>query len=251
MHVCMQNIKPRWRAFSKSAQFARKRLLEQKFHAHQQARNRPKMDRKTKAEAARTRSDILDAEEIEMQECGVSGAAFDRIARRAKVARGAIHGHVEDKAALRTAMVERTYLPLRDLRHSLRSEQPEQPPTSVLRDMLLHGLDRLATDAHHRRVSHIIAHCREDSQDDHPIGELLRNSFEDTRNVAHELGREAQEQGLLKPRLQTDDAADMIMAFMLRVYTRSLRYADMYSAERDWEPIVDALLAGLFLPADK
>jgi len=209
------------------------------------------MARKTKAEAARTRSDILDAAEIEMQESGVSGASFERIARRANVTRGAIYWHFDDKAALLTAMVERTYLPLRDLRHSLRSEQPDQPPTSVLRDMLLHGLDRLATDAHHRRVSHIIAHCREDSQDDHPIGELLRNSFEDTRNVAHELCREAQEQGLLQPRLQPDDAADMIMAFMLGVYNCSLRYADLYSAERDWEPIVDALLAGLFLPVDK
>src|SRR5699024_11889295 len=109
------------------------------------------------------------AAEMEMQSCGVSGASFQRIARRANVTRGAIYWHFADKDALLVAMVERTYLPLRDLQHSLRTEQPGQGPRTTLRDMLLHGLNRLASDAHHRRVCQLFTHLCDNINVYHPL----------------------------------------------------------------------------------
>lgn len=205
------------------------------------------MARRTKIEAARTRGAILDAAEMEMQSCGVSGASFQRIARRAHVTRGAIYWHFADKNALLVAMVERTYLPLRDLQHSLRTEQPGQGPKTTLREMLLHGLNRLATDAHHRRVCHILTHCCDNINDNHPITELMRTSFKDSCAVVLDLCNEAASKTLLQPQVSPENASDTIMAFMCGVYSCSLRYADLYTAKRDWKPIVDALLNGLFV----
>lgn len=208
------------------------------------------MARKTKTEAARTRSAILDAAEIEMESRGVSGASFQRIAQRAHVTRGAIYWHFDGRDSLLAAMVARTYLPLRDLQHCLRSEQPEQRPETTLQQMLLHGLNRLATDAHHRRVCHIMTHCCEHINDDHPVAALLREGFEESRSVVTGLLREAGDAGQLQPHVSPDDASDMIMAFMCGVYHCSLRYPDLYATRRDWEPMLDALLSGLFAPAD-
>lgn len=204
------------------------------------------MARKTKPQAERTRSAILDAAELEMQARGIAGASFERIARRAHVTRGAIYWHFDDKDALLVAMVERTHLPLRDLR----SEQPDQDPATTLRQMLLHGLDRLATDAHHRRVCDIMTHCCADINEDHPVTSLMRTGFEESRAVVRDLCREAQDAGLLQSRITPDDATDMVMAFMSGVYNCSLRFSDLYPVRRDWRPIIGALLQGLFVAGD-
>lgn len=208
------------------------------------------MARKTKSEAARTRDAILDAAETEMQARGIAGASFERIAKRAHVTRGAIYWHFDDKNALLAAMVERTYLPLRDLQRSLRSQAPDQGPQTTLRAMLLHGLERLATDAHHRKVCDILTNCSAAINENHPVASLMRTSFEDSRNVVHELCRSAENSALLSPCLTPGDATDMVMAFMCGVYNCSLRHGDLYPAKRDWVPIVDALLNGLFVGSD-
>lgn len=211
---------------------------------------RRNMARKTRTEAARTRSAILDAAEMEMQERGVSGASFERIARRANVTRGAIYWHFADRDALLRAMVERTDLPLRDLQYNLRREQPNQQPRTTLREMLLHGLTRLATDSHHRRVCHIMMLGSEKIDKSDPVSNLLHTGFEDSRNVVNHLCTEAENNGSLQPHITPNQASDVIMAFMCGVYNCSLRHGDLYPAKRDWAPIVDALLNGLFVGSD-
>lgn len=208
------------------------------------------MVRKTKTEAARTRSVILDAAEAEMQVSGVSGASFQRIACRAKLTRGAIYWHFKDRDALLSAMVARTYLPLRDLQDSLHAELPEQPAGTILREMLLHGLNRLANDAHHRRVCHIVAHCCEGTGDGNPVADWMRTVFEDSWQVLKGLCRDAEASGQLQAHINADMACDMILAFMCGVYDCCLRYPDLYTAQRNWEPIVDALLDGIFAHTD-
>lgn len=208
------------------------------------------MIRKTKSEAAQTRCAILDAAEMEMQTRGVSGASFERIAKRANVTRGAIYWHFDDKDALLLAMVERTYLPLRDLQRSLRSEHPDQRPETTLREMLLHGLNRLATDPRHQRVCYILTHCFENIRGNHQVFVLVRTGFEEARTVVYDLCCEAENDGLLQPHVTPDNASDVIMAFMGGVYHCSLRYPALYPAQRNWVPIVDALLNGLFVHAE-
>lgn len=206
------------------------------------------MARKTKFEAARTRNDILDAAEAEMQASGVSGASFERIAQRADVTRGAIYWHFKDRNALLSAMVARTFPPLRDLQNSLHAELPDQPAVTIVRAMLLHSLTRLATDPHHRRVCHIIAHCCEDKSVDSPVGKLMRAGFEDAHATIASLCADATANARLQPGMDAVTATDMVMAFLCGVYDCSLRYPDLFPIERDWTVAVDAFLAGLFLP---
>lgn len=204
------------------------------------------MARKTKSEAAHTRNAILDAAEAEMQASGVTGASFERIARRAAVTRGAIYWHFRDKDALLSAMLARTLPPLRDLQDSLHAKFPGRPAPALLREMLLHGLGRLASDPHHRRICHIIAHCCENTSPASPVGEIMRASFTDARSVIRSLCHAADAHRQLQSNIDADAAGDMIIAFMSGVYDCALRYPDLYPVDRDWAPLVDALLAGLF-----
>lgn len=65
------------------------------------------MVRKTKEEAAETRSRLLDtAEEVFLRE-GVTRTSLQRIAEAAGLTRGAIYWHFQDKADLFNAMMER------------------------------------------------------------------------------------------------------------------------------------------------
>lgn len=204
------------------------------------------MARKTKSAATHTRNAILDAAEIEMQDSGVSGASFERIARRADVTRGAIYWHFKDKDALIAAMMARTFPPLRDLQDSLHAKLPEQPAAAVVRAMLLHSFDRLANDPHHRRICHIISHRCEDTSPGSPVGELMRASFMDSRAVITNLCQVAAEHGRLQPGIDAQAAGDTIMAFMSGAYDSALRYPNLYRVDRDWTPMIDAVLRGLF-----
>ncbi|MGH3588633.1 MAG: TetR/AcrR family transcriptional regulator, partial [Pseudonocardia sp.] len=56
--------------------------------------------RRTAADAARTRTELLDAALVVFAEKGWSGATFDGIARAAGVTRGAVHHHFPDKDTL-------------------------------------------------------------------------------------------------------------------------------------------------------
>lgn len=204
------------------------------------------MVRRTKDESAQTRERILDAAEIEMQARGVSQTSLDRIARRADVTRGAIYWHFADKRALIEAMIGRTHMPLRDLRECVSQHIPGNKPLRLLQEMLRHGLERLAHDAQHRRVCHIVLHRCEITERGHPADALMRAMFEDARTVLLSLCGEVAELGLLRPGLEVADAADMVMAFLCGHYDCVLRHPQIYAADRDWRPLVDAALRSVF-----
>ena len=70
------------------------------------------MARRTKEDAAETRSRLLDAAELLFHEKGVSRTSLNDIALAAGATRGAIYWHFQDKADLFNAMMERVTLPL-------------------------------------------------------------------------------------------------------------------------------------------
>lgn len=204
------------------------------------------MARKTKNESAQTRERILDAAEIEMEARGVSQTSLDRIARRADVTRGAIYWHFADKSALLEAMISRTKMPLRDLRQCLSQHIPGDEPLRLLREMILHGLQRLATDTKHRRVCHIMLHRCEITADGHPADALLSAMFKESREVLLSLCSEIDELGQLRSGITPEDATDVIMAFMCGNYECTLRHPDLYQVDRNWATPVDTVLLGLF-----
>lgn len=206
------------------------------------------MARRTKSESALTREHILDAAEIEMQARGVAQTSLERIAKRANVTRGAIYWHFTDKSALLEAMIGRTHLPLRALRQCLSQHIPGDAPLPLLREMLLHGLNRLAHDARHRRVCHILLHRCETSDCGHPAQTALSAVFEEARGVMISLCTEIEERHQLRDDIEAADAADVLVAFMAGNYECALRHPDAFPRDRDWVRVVDSVLRGLVTP---
>lgn len=204
------------------------------------------MARRTKNESAQTRESILDAAEWEMQSHGVSQTSLERIARRARVTRGAIYWHFGDKRALLEAMVSRTHLPLRDMRHCLSQHIPGDEPLRLLREMIRHGLERLTHDERHRRVCHILLHRCEVSDQGYPADSVIAAMFEDARTVLQSLCEEIESQGQLREPLTPRDATDLIAVFMSGHYECALRHSGSFLLRDDWTPQIDAFLRGIF-----
>ena len=72
------------------------------------------MVRKTKAEAEKTRQQIIDAAREVFHECGVTKSTLDGIAVCAGVTRGAVYWHFKNKTELFFAMRAQAVLPLID-----------------------------------------------------------------------------------------------------------------------------------------
>lgn len=72
------------------------------------------MARKTKAEAERTRQQIIDAARNVFYECGVTRSTLEGIAAAAGVTRGAVYWHFKNKTELFFAMRAQAVLPLID-----------------------------------------------------------------------------------------------------------------------------------------
>lgn len=206
------------------------------------------MARKTKTESAQTREAILDAAEVEMMSRGVTHSSLDRIARRAQVTRGAIYWHFTDKPAVLEAMIQRTKLPLRDLRSCLVEDIPgaDSDPFNLLREMMLHGVDRLANDEQHRRVCHIVLHRCEMTEQGHATARLLDAMFDETREVLHSLCSDIAARGQLRDGLTVINAVDMLTTYMAGMYQCSLRHPEAYVISDHPERKIDALLYGLF-----
>jgi TetR/AcrR family acrAB operon transcriptional repressor len=125
------------------------------------------MVRKTKEEALETRHRILDAAEIVFQRNGVSRTTMAEIATEAKVTRGAIYWHFEDKVDLYDAMIQRIVEPLDRKLEELELQQ-DHDPLNFIRSLSLFFLDSIANNPHYFRVLEIAWHKCE------YVGEMAR-----------------------------------------------------------------------------
>ncbi len=94
------------------------------------------MVRKTKAEAERTRQQIIDAARRVFHERGVSRTSFEKVAEAAGVTRGAVYWHFADKAALFFAMRESALTVVDDADAVLLSPEIADPLDAIERSML-------------------------------------------------------------------------------------------------------------------
>ena len=109
------------------------------------------MARRTKEDAAETRSRLLDAAELLFHAKGVARTSLNDIAVAAGTSRGAIYWHFQDKADLFNAMMERVTLPLEAALGQARSQVDSDLLEQVCGGML-HALQVTASDARARRV---------------------------------------------------------------------------------------------------
>ncbi len=113
------------------------------------------MARKTKIEAEKTKSAIIDAAERVFYAHGVTRSSLDLVAREAGVTRGAVYWHFKDKPALFHAMAQRIFLPHEDLLEKL-AAQSSLSPLEDLKDACLHAIQTLAKDKQRRDVLTIL-----------------------------------------------------------------------------------------------
>ena len=115
------------------------------------------MPRRTKEDAAATRSHLLDTAEAVFERCGVAGTSLAEIAAAAGVSRGAIYWHFDDKADLFNAMMERATLPLEQTDTGGRFIDKDAGLAEV-RGAMLAVLRQIATEPRLRRVFDIAIH---------------------------------------------------------------------------------------------
>jgi TetR/AcrR family acrAB operon transcriptional repressor len=85
------------------------------------------MARRTKADALATRDNILDCAEALFVRQGVSRTTLQEIALEARVTRGAIYWHFDDKVALFDAMLGRARMPLESAMMTLEQSDVDDP----------------------------------------------------------------------------------------------------------------------------
>lgn len=206
------------------------------------------MPRTTKHDTVSTRIRILDAAEVEMFHRGVTQTSLERIARRAKLTRGAIYWHFKNKSELLEAMVRRTAVPLRELQTRCGQDPQDTDPRHFLKDTLLHTISRLAHDQQHRRICHIILHRCEMNEHDTASTDFVNALFEDARSFLIATCNDISAVYPLAYGLTTTDAADLLITFLAGLYECSLRHPDLYDVEHGMGHKVEAMLNSVFPP---
>ena len=112
------------------------------------------MVRRTKAEAAVTREQLLDAAERVFRDRGVASTTLGEVAAAAGVTRGAVYWHFRDKADLLGAMCERATLPLDAIFEQAADGGAD--PLDALRSTAVAALTQLARDPRAQAVFQLV-----------------------------------------------------------------------------------------------
>lgn len=108
--------------------------------------------RRTKEEAARTRSAIMDAALTCFERHGIASSTLDQIAAEAGVSKGAIYWHFKGKLEIFRAIREEVTLPMLDRADMSLLHGGERPPLERIEAYLLDMIESLRTDKHKRRT---------------------------------------------------------------------------------------------------
>ncbi|SDJ01979.1 transcriptional regulator, TetR family [Pseudomonas flavescens] len=199
------------------------------------------MARRTKAEAEETRAHILDAAERVFYAKGVSSTSLADIATAAGVTRGAIYWHFQNKVDVFQAMFDRLRLPLDELSLACRSED-EPDPLGNMRYLLVHLLQRLVQDPQSRRITEILQHKCEYSDD---LGDLRQQMQAFSQDCDLRIAKalcNAVNRGQLPDDLDCARAAICLHAYIDGLQAHWLLTPDSYDIGAQAETMVDALI---------
>jgi TetR/AcrR family acrAB operon transcriptional repressor len=202
------------------------------------------MVRRTRDEAAETKSAILDAAEHVFSERGVSHTSLEDIAKAAGVTRGAIYWHFKNKSELFTAMVNRVSLPIEDIVRRGAADDAINP-LLLLKEAAVAALKRTATDPQCQRVFDIVTHKCEYLAEMAGVRERIShikcNCVEHTEKAI----RSAIKQGLLPKNLDAKLAAVGLDAMISGLISNWLADRTYVRLERDAEALIDRYLSCL------
>jgi TetR/AcrR family acrAB operon transcriptional repressor len=202
------------------------------------------MARRTKAAAAATREALLDAAEVVFRDKGVAHASLAEIAAAAKVTRGAIYWHFNDKAELFKALCERVKLPMESML-AVAGGVAQADPLGKLRELSVSMLEQLASDPRTQAVFDVVFHKCEFAAETATVDER-RASADDAclRNVERLL-KQAVARRQLPNDTDTRLAALSLNAFVVGVMHQWVQRPAAYDLHRAAPQLIDLVLAGL------
>lgn len=200
------------------------------------------MVRKTKEEAAETRSRLLDtAEEVFLRE-GVTRTSLQRIAEAAGVTRGAIYWHFQDKSDLFNAMMERVCLPCEE---ACALDAQAADAAQALREFGRQPLERMLEDERARRVFTIAIHRTEYSEEMRPAFERHLEAMEEYRAQAEAIVRRGQAEGRFAAGLDSRAASVAMIALIDGLLSRVTSPPDGPDSLHDAFAAIDLFVTGL------
>jgi TetR/AcrR family acrAB operon transcriptional repressor len=202
------------------------------------------MARRTKAEAAITREQLLDAAERVFTERGVSRASLAAIAAAAGVTRGALYWHFKDKPALFAALCERATLPL-DAMLKAAAQSAADRPLEALRALMTATLRHLARDARAQRVSEILLCKTEACGDMGAVVERRQSARCACASGAEDFIRRAVQAGDLPSDTDAVLAAQYLQACMGGLIREWVHDRSAFDLGRSAPDLVDCLIGGL------
>jgi len=197
------------------------------------------MARRTAAEAAATRRDLVEAALDVFGGCGYAGATLEQIAGRAGVTRGAVYHHFADKADVYDAVLrqeaDRVIGPLMtDLAGS-------GPPLQRLHAFVVAYCTALGREPRFRRAIGLLLFGAPGA----PASDHTRRGYEVWTASFEAVLEDARERGDLSGTRTPRDAARTVVAVTLGATTAALHAPAVFAAEEHATSLADTLIAGL------
>jgi TetR/AcrR family acrAB operon transcriptional repressor len=201
------------------------------------------MVRRTKAEAAVTREQLLDAAERVFREQGVTSASLGEVASAAGVTRGAVYWHFRDKADLLAALCERATLPLDVMSET--SCGCERDPWCMLRTMAVAALTHLARDARAQAMFQLVFQNCGSASELAPLASTQVRERGACLERTQQLVQDAIAAGQLPPDTDAALVAQSLHAYVMGLMQAWVQNPSAYDLAAAAPALVDALLAGL------
>ncbi|MFZ2321745.1 MAG: TetR family transcriptional regulator [Pseudomonas sp.] len=199
------------------------------------------MVRRTKEDAQKTRSQILEAAEQAFHQRGMAHTTLAEIAAIAGVTRGAIYWHFSNKADLVQALLDTLHEPLDELAKASESED-EVDPLGCLRLLLIKLFEQLALDAKIRRINEILIHKCEFTDAMCDLRQQRQSAYLTcSARIELSLGN-AVHRGQLPANLNIPRAVISLHGYIDGIVAQWLLVPDSFALAEEAEVLVDAAL---------
>lgn len=169
------------------------------------------MARKTKAEAEKTRRDILRAALDLFYEKGYSKTTFDEIAKRINLTKGAVYWHFRNKPDIVSALIKEAFERVTAV---IESHLPDGPGLKTMQTAFVKDAVLIRDNPDYRKFLFFVLFQMEWSE---PIFKKIGDSLRDIRHFPLHQTKQAltfaQKSGEISPNINIEETAVAILAF--------------------------------------
>ncbi|OHC26190.1 MAG: TetR family transcriptional regulator [Pseudomonadales bacterium RIFCSPLOWO2_12_59_9] len=199
------------------------------------------MVRRTKEDAQKTRSQILEAAEQAFHQRGMSRTTLAEIASIAGVTRGAIYWHFSNKADLVQAMLDSLHEPLDELSKASQNED-EVDPLGFLRLLLIKLFEQLVLDTKIRRIRETLIYKCEFTDAMCDLRQQRQSAYLDINGRIELSLSNAVQRGQLPADLNIPRAVISLHGYIDGIVAQWLLVPDSFALAQEAAALVDAAL---------